>query len=144
MVMFLPMVMSGERGVLELILPKELHKDLKQVLEILPVTTPDDISIQVSVDYIEYRLDDYVVRFPYRMYLDEPEETVIQSLSDNQKLILACLYTRSHNGYIRQKYVEQILNMDFPKWCIPYIVKLWDIAGLLKEAELWKRCFRRY
>lgn len=114
------------RSAFEQAFPETCREDLQDVLRILPTTTGSSISISDSSDYITYNLSDYFVQFPYRMYLEEPKEERIQSLSDTQKLILACIYTRSHDGYIRQKYVKQILDIDFPAWCIPYIVKLCD------------------
>ena len=122
------------RSAFEQAFPETCREDLEQVLQILPTATVDNISILVSVAGITYNLSDYFVQFPYRIYLEEPKEERIQALSDTQKLILACIYTRSHDGYIRQKYVKEILDVDFPAWCIPYIVKLCDeyVAEILE------------
>lgn len=43
-----------------------------------------------------------------------------------QKEILYCIYTRSCNGYIREKYLKELLKLDFDYWAIPFIVKLSD------------------
>lgn len=106
--------------------PKELNNDLQKVLRMLPQTSSNNISIKFSDDNIEYILNKYSVQFPYRLYLVEPDEEEISKLSETQKLMLFCMYTRSHDGYVREKYVKKILSIDFPNWCIPYIVKLCD------------------
>lgn len=75
---------------------------------------------------IKYIQGSCEVRFPYRIYDPEPKETDMEKLDKYRKLNLFCMYTRSNNGYIREKYVRKILESDFEEWCIPYIVKLCD------------------
>lgn len=63
------------------------------------------------------------IRIPYRIYIPEPEENVVSVLAPIQKTILACIYTRHNDGYIRQKYLEKILLQHEP-WVMPYIFQL--------------------
>lgn len=55
-------------------------------------------------------------------------EIIKKELEKNniQKEILYCIYTRSCNGYIREKYLKELLKLDFDYWAIPFIVKLSD------------------
>lgn len=105
--------------------PIELKESVFGVLSILPDKSFADNTF-VSSDFVFYVLNDEIMEIPYRIYFLEPDEDAIEKLDETQKLMLYCIYTRSCNGYIRQKYIEKILSCDFPKWCIPYIVKLSD------------------
>ena len=55
-------------------------------------------------------------------------EIIKKELEKNniQKEILYCIYNRSCNGYIREKYLKELLKLDFDYWAIPFIVKLSD------------------
>lgn len=55
-------------------------------------------------------------------------EIIKKELEKNniQKEILYCIYTRGCNGYIREKYLKELLKLDFDYWAIPFIVKLSD------------------
>ncbi len=67
------------RSAFEQAFPETYREDLEHVLQILPTATVGNISILVSSDGITYKLSDYFVQFPYRMYLEEPKEEHIQS-----------------------------------------------------------------
>jgi hypothetical protein len=56
----------------------------------------------------------------------EPENKAINKLNDTEKLILHCIYSRSCDGYARQKHIKALLSADFLNWTIPYIVKVCD------------------
>ncbi|MCL2816900.1 MAG: hypothetical protein FWD39_00745 [Clostridiales bacterium] len=47
-------------------------------------------------------------------------------MSATEKTILHCIYSRSCDGYIREKHVRALLSEEFPAWAIPYIVKVCD------------------
>jgi hypothetical protein len=58
-----------------------------------------------------------------RVYNDEPAQDAV--LSPRQRTILQCIYTRNHDGYVRQKYVQQVVGSTEP-WVVPFIL---EIAG---------------
>ncbi|MEY9969466.1 hypothetical protein ABIA33_007554 [Streptacidiphilus sp. MAP12-16] len=64
-----------------------------------------------------------VLVIPGRMYADEPEPGVVAGLSPVQLLQLACLYTRHHDGYVRQRHLRQIIGRTEP-WVVPFVVQL--------------------
>lgn len=99
--------------------PSELKLDLQIVLEILP-------HFNYSYDMIEYQYHHQMIKIPYRIYIDDIETSKIAQLSPVQKEILYCIYTRSSNGYIREKYINELLQLDFDKWVIPFIIKVCD------------------
>jgi len=106
--------------------PKELNLDLQEVLKIIPKETNNNVSIGYSENEIEYDLNNNRIKIPYRIYFMEPVITKINNLTERQKVILYCIYTRSNNGYIREKYLKKILEINFDNWVIPFIVKLCD------------------
>lgn len=106
--------------------PPELATDLEAVFRVLPQKTFSDYPDLFSEDGTEYVLTGGTITIPYRCYLLEPPESDIAKLPPLQQQILFCLYTRSCEGYLREKYVQKILSSDFEEWCIPYIVKLCD------------------
>ena len=106
--------------------PSELREDINVVLKILPNKTFSDIRITTSGDVITYTLNNNIIEIPYRMYLVDIADAEYDKLSHIQKQILCCIYTRSCNGYIREKYLRKILDMPFEQWVIPFIVKLCD------------------
>ena len=62
---------------------------------------------------------------PSRLYLNEVKEEKIQTLTNRQRWILYCMYTRHHDGYIREKYVQRLkqeqAKMD---WVLLYLIEL--------------------
>lgn len=106
--------------------PVELSKDFDVVLNTIPKRTFHNCPLWFTEESIEYVLADNAIEIPYRCYLLEPPESDISKLTELQKQILFCLYTRSSDGYLREKYVRKLLPSDFEEWCIPYIVKLCD------------------
>ena len=102
-----------------------LTNDVVTVRNILPKTTYGN-RFYVSEEKIEFKLSFQTVNIPYRIYLTEPTDAEIATLSDVQKQILYCLYTRSCDGHLREKYVKKLLKSNIQEWCIPFIVKLCD------------------
>ncbi|QMV41314.1 hypothetical protein [Cohnella cholangitidis] len=106
--------------------PNFLSDDVKQAMGLIPHKTFNNINIGMSQDIIQYSKDNNVIRFPYRIYyIDIPNE-VIQNLSARQQMILHCIYSRSCDGFVRQKHMYSLLQMDYEDWAIPYIVKICD------------------
>lgn len=106
--------------------PKELNKDLQEVLKIIPKDTYNNVSIGWSENVIEYSLNNNIVKIPYRIYFIDVDITKVEGLTNIQRVILYCIYTRSSNGYVREKYINELLKIDFDYWVILFIVKLCD------------------
>ncbi len=134
--------------------PSNLSMDVNSLINIMPHQTFCNVSFVKSEDSIVYALEAYEVEIPYRMYLQDIADTAYAMLSPIQKQILCCIYTRSCDGYVREKYVRKLLDMPFEQWCIPFIVKLCDeyileilevIYEKLKErdnADIQEFCLR--
>jgi hypothetical protein len=61
------------------------------------------------------------VFIPARIYSPEPNST--SSLSDVQRTILACLYTRHYHGFVREKQLPALFAAQFP-WVPPCVLQL--------------------
>ena len=65
------------------------------------------------------------IKIPYRVYLSD--KLVFQNkLTAQQQLIYHCIFSRSYDGYVRQKHIETLLDPDTPEWAMPYIIKICD------------------
>ncbi|MCF2530788.1 hypothetical protein [Yinghuangia soli] len=63
------------------------------------------------------------VAIPYRLYCDEPDAALQASFSERQAIILHCLYTRHHDGRVRQRHLAHVLPVVEP-WVVPFVVQL--------------------
>ncbi|MFZ7133324.1 MAG: hypothetical protein ACOWWR_13310 [Eubacteriales bacterium] len=99
--------------------PKVLSVEVDSVFNNIPLSsippTPNDIG------YIA--INGESLHIPSRIYWQQPDQAVIDKLTEIQFLILACLYTRSSDGFIRDRYIELIVRHP-EEWAIPYIIQL--------------------
>lgn len=127
--------------------PSELREDVRVVFQLFtrPVYYYGSKVTEVTGEYTtEFVVNNEPVYIPYRIYYKEVSDYKINSLSETQKTVLYCIFTRSHNGYLREKFVRKLLATDYPKWVMPFIVKLCDdyvleivtaIYDLLKDKD---------
>jgi hypothetical protein len=67
-----------------------------------------------------------VISFPYRLYHLDHSDEYIEQLSEHQRMILHCVYSRSFDGHVREQHLHSLLQSDYEDWAIPYIVKICD------------------
>lgn len=41
-------------------------------------------------------------------------------------VVYHCIFSRSCDGYVREKHIKALLSCDLPAWAIPYIIKVSD------------------
>lgn len=127
--------------------PYELQDKVHKVLGKMSLRTYNNILRGVSEECTKEEyilLDGSTISFPYRMYFLD-DETIYNELEDKEEqFIYSCIYTRSCDGYVRQRYLRKIIENDFPQWCMPYILKLSseyvveivdDIYGYMKVRD---------
>ncbi|MFJ7637914.1 MULTISPECIES: hypothetical protein [unclassified Peribacillus] len=127
--------MVGRKYELAKAFPSELEEDVLRVLSMMTQTNKIDVSSCFEVHFKGSRL-----RIPERMYNNEFSLSHYQSLTDRQQLVVDCLFTRHHDGFIREKYLKKIIHQcsDVNGWILPYIIRLTgeyviEILHVIKE-----------
>ncbi|WP_308012974.1 hypothetical protein [Streptomyces olivaceus] len=115
--MLTPQDPSSVAHVLGAAFPTRLAGDLCAVLVVVPDARfapvhPFDVEVQ-----------DETVIIPSRIYNEEPSPDLHRPLTPPQQAILHCLYTRHHDGLVRQRHLEQIVAGDEP-WVVPFVMQL--------------------
>ena len=62
------------------------------------------------------------VTVPERIYFREAAEERLASLTAEQKAIYHCIFSRSHDGYARERHVRALSAENIPDFALPYIV----------------------
>ena len=106
----------------------ELLSEVRKVIDILPSNRKMVFNLHgrytiEEIKYIEVYLNRNIIKIPYRIFLEEVKDEIIEKLNHTQKIILYCLYTRHHDGFIRQKYLEKIINEN-SYFITPFIIQM--------------------
>lgn len=111
--------------------PRALENDVVSVLDTLPfnINTPkwgnDQLCIVNLISSSEFsiKLNNDFLSIPYRIYFNEPDPGIVSQLTCTQKVVLNCIYTRHHDGYVRQRRLEELAGIN-EYWVIPYTLQL--------------------
>jgi len=120
--------------------PSGLASDVESVLNVIPVAEHEPSKSDIGVITVEGEC----LHIPSRIYFPEPAQEFLSELSKQQRIILACLYTRHHDGFVREKWLQQIVNVE-EQWTVPFVLQLAgeyviEIIKLLCEnADSFKR-----
>ena len=99
--------------------PRSLTSDVEKVLDAIPVAkhapSSDDIGL--------ITLEGESLNIPFRIYFPEPNQISLVLLTKLQRAILTCLYTRHHDGRVREKYLREIIGAE-ERWVIPFVLQL--------------------
>ena len=106
--------------------PKEYTADVEAVCNSLTVTSKAYRGALYSDETTEWiLLSGEKIEIPYRVYLSD--KLIFQNkLTAQQQVIYHCIFSRSYDGYVRQKHIEALLASDLPDWAIPYVIKICD------------------
>lgn len=107
--------MTSERAVISDAFPSSLAMEVNSLLDKLNWTTDLQSSGCFTISLEGQRLT-----IPYRIYCEEP---VHLHLTDTEALLLDCILTRHHNGYLREKSLRRILTAK-PYFATPFIAQL--------------------
>ena len=77
-----------------------------------------------------------LIEMPSRNYTEPMDEKTYRSLSDRQRIVADCWYSRNHNGYVRQRHLQQLVNVE-EQFVIPYVLAaLGDyVVEIVSELE---------
>ena len=108
---------------------------LKNEVLLVANTIPFDQTEVLLTDGKKHQLHDLIhhteftvvykgesLSIPYRLYFNEPANE-IDHLSPAQQAILHCIYLRHHNGFVRQKHLEN-LKFKFQDFIVPHTLQL--------------------
>jgi hypothetical protein len=107
--------------------------DAKLLMRAFPAALQRDVAAVTSAIPPAYhptaRRDEQVlvqgeaIALPYRIYKLEPSPDAVDRMSDRQRLITGCVYSRHADGYVRERFCAQIVESTEP-WVIPFVVRL--------------------
>lgn len=119
--------------------PKRYEQDVRIVKACLPFAWT-----RLALGSIEVKLEQEQICIPTRLYVSEVPMNRIEKLTSIQQIILYCLYTRHHDGHIREHYLRQLLKThQHDGWVLAYIIELSseyvrDIVNIIVPAiEQW-------
>lgn len=96
-----------------------LAADVNAVLKALPM--PRTAPTRETIGAIT--LGGEPLQIPARIYCDEALSEIIASLTETQQRVLHCLYTRHHDGFVRQRHLGFLLASN-EVWTAPFVVQL--------------------
>ena len=119
--------------------PKEYTRDLEAVCNALVVTSMVFSGALYSEEATEWHLlSGECISIPYRIYISD-KLLFPGNLTEEQTTLYHCIFSRSYDGYIRQKHIEALLDSNTPEWAMPYIVKVCDeYVYAILETVYWK------
>ena len=115
--------------------PESFRTDVRTVLEALPKATdqlhrsPDDIAF--------ITLTGERLRIPMRIYAPEPDWSWVESLPPIEQSIVGSLYTRHHDGHVRERAFAHISALN-EAWVAPFVIQLLGeyVIELVERAAL--------
>jgi len=110
--------MNEQRHILRRAFPSSIVDKVNDVLNIMDLdSTPGPEGRFCAL------VGNETLEIPYRVYYKESNLEAGEALPSVQGEILNCLFTRHHNGYIREKCARRIITSD-NAWVLPYIFRL--------------------
>ena len=96
--------------------------------------SPDDVGLIV--------LNGEPLRIPARIYNAEPNWESVRSWGALEESLVGCLYSRHHDGHVRERALVHIHTPDEP-WVIPFIIQLlgeYVLEVVERAASVLARC----
>ena len=126
MLLFLPTKKNRLFSKLIKAFPKEYMADVKVVCSALTGESVAFVCTLCSAEKTEWQLlSGEKISIPYRVYISDKLDGY-NDLTARQKMIYHCIFSRSYDGYIRQKHIEALLESESSEWTMPYIIKICD------------------
>lgn len=81
-----------------------------------------------------------LVLIPHRIYNPEPSARDVAGLGRVEALVAACIYSRHHDGFVRQRWLGALLEASEP-WAAPFIVALLGeyVIEICRDIERFTR-----
>lgn len=112
--------MEADHNVILNAFPTVLSDDVHTILKEVPLTS----SIKPAGSF-KVLVHGEPLQIPYRVYYDDLHLLYENQLTPSQSKILYCLFTRHHNGYIREQHLQQLLSSYNDEiWVLPFVMRL--------------------
>lgn len=85
-----------------------------------------NLNLMEGEKTIKYELYGKKLSFPYRIYMDSICDNNLKKFDLHQKIVMYCIFSRHHDGFIRQKQIEKLLSLSIDFSTIPFIFKICD------------------
>ena len=111
--------------------PVEIRGEVNSLLTKFAVETKHSTSGFEIVVIRQEKLE-----IPQRIYYNPPYSLTNSEFTQKEQEILNCVFSRHHNGFIRQKAIQNIIASS-NNWTIPYIVKIIGeyVVEILKDID---------
>lgn len=110
--------MKSTKQIIQHLFPKNIGSISFSMLEGLKERT-----FSIPEHGVSFVLESEKLIIPYRVYCESYLLVYSRNQSVNQKLVAFCLLTRHYNGFVRERYLKEILTSN-EKWVIPFVVQL--------------------
>ncbi len=124
-------------------MPGKMNRSKDELIQSLPLALHDDVRTALSAlpedryshnwTFFSLRLGREFLSIPHRVYLDPPFLQTVR-LTPLQSESLDCLFTRHHDGIVRQKHLARIIrsqNIWVPCFVVPlvgeYVVEILQV-----------------
>lgn len=105
--------------------PEQLKDDVEFVIERLALDSCCKAEKFVTSQNVSWKLKNgKSICFPYRIYFTDKIADLGEIFTPTQEIIYHCIFSRSNDGYVREKHIAALLKVETPEWVIPYIVKI--------------------
>ena len=106
--------------------PKEYATDVEAVCHALTMTSKAYDGALYSNEVTDWQLTTGErITMPYRVYVSD-RLAFQYRLTQRQTLIYHCIFSRSYDGYVREKHIQALLDLDTPEWAMPFVIKICD------------------
>lgn len=99
--------------------PVRLHGSVDSILAAIPGSGRQRSSDDIGA----LTLEGERLRVPARIYLPEPNWSQVASLDVLRRSIAGCLYSRHHDGYVRERALAHI-PLATESWAAPFVIQL--------------------
>jgi hypothetical protein len=106
--------------------PRHLHPIVAKLQGLMPAAEHEPVGLVTTSPKLacpDITVEGETVRIPYRVYNPEPADGSVDHVTGKQALVMSCIYSRHHDGFVRHGSLPVMLTSDDP-WVVPFIVQL--------------------
>lgn len=107
-----------EELIVEQAFPSKISEEVKSIFK----KHPFEITIETKW-FFKVSVNDEELKIPYRIYYDKKILENLNEFTQVQQDILNSLYSRHHDGFVRQKCVSKIITSNH-SWTVPFIIQI--------------------